>query len=432
MQKTNVSLDWMTRAAVLTCNRRASTFGFDNGHAKMSETRRPGCVLMGCLALDSGLRDTARGPRSIRMKIHIPRFATLTVAIILLTMAGAQALAQSSGASLTGTQQETMAQSTEWTDISPSWLQSTSPCQITFQPGTPGRILLGTCTEGLCFSSDHGATWSREYSDFFIDVGIPSWWIRDVIFNPGNPQEALAVTMSGSYWSDNGGHSWLRHQGSMMPTSAHMLTNSPDGTYAFASEYFGSLFRYDWNAMAWDNELVVHYGMGLYGISFDRSSPARLYMGSEFYDAAVSIDMGQSFFSFSEGLPGPAIPMVADPEVPDRVLAASGSNIYVKPELKSRRPVWFLHSSGLPGTTVLSLIHDPRDPNRMFAGTVDEGVHYSLDRGATWQPLTRKGLDHLSVVDLAINPEKPGWLLAAGHSGGPASGGLFKIRLLRP
>jgi len=360
-----------------------------------------------------------------------PISRTIVAFLLLASFCSSGAHAQGVGTSLDGVAEDSMAQALQWTDISPIWLQTTSPMQISFQPGSPERILLGTCMEGLCDSWDHGVTWSKEYNDFFIDESIPSYWITDVIFNPANAQEALAVTMSGSYFSTNGGGSWQRHGGYTMPTSSKMLVNSPDGMYAFATEFFGSLFRYDWNSMTWDTELVVHYGVGLYDLSFDQSVPAKLYMGSGLHYIAVSTDMGQHCYFYGGGLPGPALPVLADPEIPDRVLAASGPDLFVKPESKSRKPVWFPYGSGLPGTTIHVIIHDPRDPNLMFAGTQDEGVYFSLDRGATWQPLTVRGLDHLTVIDLAINPEKPGFLLAAGHNGGPTSGGLYKIRILR-
>ncbi len=366
--------------------------------------------------------------RSTTMQ-HSPRIFLVTLFMIILC--GAVTQAQGVNPSLGGAAGDTLGQEKGWTDISPVWLQNTSPMQISFQPGSPDRILLGTVTEGLLDSGDHGNTWSREYNDFFIDNTIPSFWITDVIFNPSNAQEGLAVTMSGSYYSTNGGASWQRHSGYTMPTSSKMVVNSPDGSYAFATEFFGSLFRYDWSTMTWDTELVIHYGSGLFNLSFDQSVPAKLYMGSGLHYIYVSPDMGQSAYSYGGGLPGPALPVLADPEIPDRVLAASGPDIYVKPEAKSRKPVWFLYGTGLPGTTIHAIIHHPSNADVMFAGVQDEGVYYSLDRGATWQALNDTGLDHLTVIDLAINPERPGWLLAAAHSGDPSSGGLYKIKILR-
>lgn len=356
---------------------------------------------------------------------------TFVAFLFLVALCSAGAHAQSVGSSLEGTADDTLGQAVRWTDISPSWLQSTSPMQVSFQPGSPDRILLGTVAEGLLDSWDHGNTWSQEYYDFFIDQYIPSYWITDVIFNPSNPQEGLAVTMSGSYYTTNGGASWHRHGGYTMPTSSKMVVNSPDGSYAFATEFFGSLFRYDWSTMSWDTELLVHYGWGLYGLSFDQSVPAKLYMGSGLHYIYVSPDMGQTAYSFGGGLPGPALPVLADPEIPDRVLAASGSELYVKPESKSRKPVWFPYGTGLPGTTIHVIIHHPANADVMFVGLQDEGVYFSLDRGATWRPLTDRGLDHMTVIDLAINPEKPGYLLASAHSGDPVSGGLYKIRILK-
>ena len=369
-------------------------------------------------------------PTQIMFRKTVPYLVLCTLALFLL--AGGTAMAQSISPSPGGSASDRLGHALQWRDISPGWLQTTSPMQVTFQPGSPQRILLGTVTEGLLDSLDHGATWTQHYWDFYISGNIPSTWISDVIFNPANPQDGLAITMSGSYYSLDGGFTWTRHPGSLMPTTGYMLANSPDGMYAFATELFGSLFRYDWSAAAWDTELTVHYNLGLYGLTFDRSSPAKLYMGSELYDVAVSTDLGKSFYSFGEGLSGPVIPIAADPVIPDRVLAASDSELFIKYEAKSRRPVWFPYGNGLPGTTIHVLLHDPRDPNRIFAGLQDEGVYVSLDRGLNWSPMTKRGLGHTTVIDLAINPENPGYLIASAHNGTPAEGGLYMIRILPP
>ncbi len=354
----------------------------------------------------------------------------LPLALGLSALIGTETQAQSHQITAAGATTATPPQPRVWDDVSPSWLSATYPMTVNFQPGSPDRILLGTSTEGLCNSIDHGVTWTREYNDFYIADDIPSWWITDVAFNPANAMEAVAVTMSGSYRSSNGGSSWTRHPGPLMPTSSQQIVNSPDGTKAMASEFFGSLFRYDWATGVWENELVVHYGAGLFEMSFDQSVPSRLYIGSGLLKMVVSPDLGNTYYSFSEGLPTSVLHLVADPEIPDRVLAAAGSELYVKPEAKSRRPVWFPHGSGLPGTTIHTLIHDPLDANRMFVGTQEEGVYVSADRGFTWRPMTRHGLDHLNVVNVAINPENPSFLLAASHSAGnPAGSGLYRIRI---
>ena len=88
------------------------------------------------------------------MLYPIPRI--VPAALVLPVLFGASAWAQSGVPTPVGPAQGTPAQPLQWEDISPIWLQGTSPMRVTFQPGSPERILLGTAFEGLLNSEDHG------------------------------------------------------------------------------------------------------------------------------------------------------------------------------------------------------------------------------------------------------------------------------------
>jgi hypothetical protein len=319
-------------------------------------------------------------------------------------------------------------------DISPPWLQNTAPNCIAFRPGAPDRIFLGSVYDGLLFSTDGGANWHREYIDFYIDEYTPSWWIRDVLFSEQNPMDGIAVTMAGTYWTSDGGATWYAFSWPC-PTMSHMAINSPDGNAAVVSDYTGNLWIYDWNTRTFDMPISVPGAPSCFGISFDQSSPPLLWIASTNRSVWKSPDMGQTLIQFNAGLPASVVVVVADPVLPGRALAAAGPDLFTTDSAKKgggRKPVWFPTGAGLPGTTIHSLIHDPVDPKRVFAGTQDFGIFISIDRGATWNPLTRDWMTHMNIVDLGINPERPGFLLAAGHSGSPDAGGLYKIPIRRP
>lgn len=47
---------------------------------------------------------------------------------------------------------------------------------------------------------------------------------------------------------------------------------------------------------------------------------------------------------------------------------------------------WRPAGAGLPlETSITNIVSDPRDPQRLFAGTRGRGVYRSTDAGATWK-----------------------------------------------
>jgi photosystem II stability/assembly factor-like uncharacterized protein len=56
----------------------------------------------------------------------------------------------------------------------------------------------------------------------------------------------------------------------------------------------------------------------------------------------------------------------------------------------------------LEGSGAVCVAADPNDPNRVYAGTFDDGVYASTDGGATWRP-SGSGLDDRRVLALAVS-----------------------------
>jgi photosystem II stability/assembly factor-like uncharacterized protein len=51
-----------------------------------------------------------------------------------------------------------------------------------------------------------------------------------------------------------------------------------------------------------------------------------------------------------------------------------------------RGETWTRVGAGLPDVEITNIVSDPRQPERVFAGTAGRGVFRSLDAGATWVP----------------------------------------------
>lgn len=317
----------------------------------------------------------------------------------------------------------------DWADVSPPL--GTAPWRIGQDPTNPQRIFLGSWGEGLYRSEDGGITWTQDLIDFASDEGMASDLVVEAELDPSGLL-GVAITISGSYHSGDGGINWSRHpdnnQG-LSPASGYMIQRIPDGSGIVASELSignqnGVVWIYQWASDAWrvaTPSLQNSSGASCLGLGFDTSDPPVLHIGTTARNY-WSNDLGASLHSNSLGLPdNNTSVIVGDPQIPGRVLAAVYGGIYLQTTPGS---VWIPH-----GTPVLSnvqaLIHHPAFPDWMFAGTND-GIFESHDRGATWTPMSTDGLDYDKVADLAIHPLRPNLLYASmALSSAPTAGGLY-------
>jgi ligand-binding sensor domain-containing protein len=64
---------------------------------------------------------------------------------------------------------------------------------------------------------------------------------------------------------------------------------------------------------------------------------------------------------------------------------------------------------GLADHVVTAIAIDPADPDRIYAGTGDNGAYYTRDAGLSWQTVNRN-LDGLTIQSIMIDPTSPGWV----------------------
>src|SRR5205085_8138315 len=82
---------------------------------------------------------------------------------------------------------------------------------------------------------------------------------------------------------------------------------------------------------------------------------------------------------------------------------------------------------GSRGRLLSSMVIDPSDPSRLFAGVNASnggGIHRSTDGGATW-PFAMNGVTDTAVTSLAIDPADPD-VVYAGTRRGRVGGHVFK------
>jgi photosystem II stability/assembly factor-like uncharacterized protein len=89
------------------------------------------------------------------------------------------------------------------------------------------------------------------------------------------------------------------------------------------------------------------------------------------------------------------------------------------------RSHWAHRGPNNVGGRTRSLIIDPKNADRMWAGSVSGGIWYSSDRGTSWAPVN-DWLPNLAVCCLAIDPRNPQFMYAGtgeGFFNGDALGG---------
>ena len=356
-----------------------------------------------------------RTPKALARRGRVLPWIGLAVAFVSLAATGSTARA-------------------DWIDITPNSL-TVSPMQIGFDTTDPDRIFVGSYGDGLFRSENCGETWNRNYTDFFEGEGIATILVNDVELNPGDPTQGIAITLSGSYFTDDSGLSWHRHPDNNVgdgPAIGYDLVAIPDGSGLVASEVGdpfigGAPWVYLWATDSWTpaNPMFLNVaGESTLGIGFDAGDPSVLYIGNTFRNFWTD-DLGTTLNNNSAGLSdNNTRVVVGDPEIPGQALCGVDGGLF-----RQTTPGggWTAYGAGLTGP-IWALIHDPDVPDVMFAGT-DDGVFQSDDRGASWTIMDLTGLPLTKVMDLGIHPGKSNILYATFSDGTPSGGGVFYLEL---
>ncbi len=241
-------------------------------------------------------------------------------------------------------------------------------------PSTPGRVFARK-DRNLFLTEDGGSTWQDSTNDLFVDDRET---LNRVAIAPSRPTTMYAVRTFGISKSLDGGVSW-------QPTGRTPAGNGVNG------------------------QLVV-----------DPADPDIVYGGST-QSVLKTTDGGQSWRRLEGGIPFSTwiASIVIDPTNRSTLYAGAsvGGHVYSGAIRKSTDAgeTWTTLLDGLSSIGELTL--DPRDPQRIYAGTGD-GALLSTDAGVTWQPLGETAAPGAAIFKLHVHPKAPRTAYASSYARG--------------
>ncbi len=245
--------------------------------------------------------------------------------------------------------QKTINEGDSWSDLAPNFLKNFTT--IAIGPKDPNRIFVGTCGgnwPGHIFrSDDSGESWTQ------VDVGNLSGRVKDLWIHPINTDTILALKEHRSSYaggvrrSTDGGNTWDQTYNWHWPNCLASDPNNPDIVY-LGVERLGYVFRsanggltwtnispgdnwnnvfdividsesniliaatefednsmdgiWKWNHSDWTH-LYQFDGFHVNSLAIDRrTNPGTLYAGTNGEGVFVSVDGGESWTPFNDGL----------------------------------------------------------------------------------------------------------------------------------
>ncbi len=313
-----------------------------------------------------------------------------------------------------------------WSAVHPAPLTAVEELEV--DPGDPGTVYAARTFGGLFRRRDGGA-WE------YVGPGSPPQSLEAFAVAPSDPQrlyvlsgDRLSVSRDrGASWSEAGNVPGVFVSGA---NSVRVDPRDPDVVFVGSDSGGGVLKSID-AGRTWSfsrGEGGTRGPAFVVALAIDPRRPDVQYAGSQGEGIWKSADGGEVWrrvLAFP-GFGDVPVALAVDPGETRRVYAAvlrfvsSG----VADDLPPRGEIWRSADGGATwrrlfaaSVPVLSLAIDPRDPRLVYAGLDRRGVFKSTDRGATWRPM-RRGLRAYTVLDVTVDPERPGtvWLAAPAQS----------------
>jgi len=307
---------------------------------------------------------------------------------------------------------------------------------IAIDPADSATLYATSATGGIFKSLDGGATWST------INQGLTTTDIRSILVHPQNRNLLYAGGVGSIFKSSDGGGSWtaidlgsLENVPNPLPTASIKSMISTSGNIVYTGGSAG-VFKSVNQGEAWT---AVNTRLGSHevkALAFHPDQPGVLYAALDGEGVYKSLDGGASWREENGPASSPAqqitkfvSSLIVDPGNSNRLYAGtSGGGVYKGTVASDGHLSWSPMntnvSASLPTGGVQSLAIVPGSPPTLYAGMFQNGIFKTIDDGSdTWvrvteeEPSAGDDLSDRSIFALAIHPESSSILFAGTTSG---------------
>ena len=250
---------------------------------------------------------------------------------------------------------------------------------------------------GVYRSADAGHTWQL--------IGLEGLVVRAIAQAPSNPGVLVAGATDGVYRSEDSGKHWVRispekHEDLRNFDSIAIDPHDPNTIYA-------GTYHLPWKTVdGGKNWAPVHQGMvddsDVMSITIDQNDASHVF-ASACSGIYHSPDGGANWTKF-KGIPNDSrrtVHILQDPNHPMTVYAATTTGLW---KTADDGATWRLITPG--SWSILSMLIDPVNTDRLILGTERLGVQVSEDGGQTYRA-SNQGFSHRRIVDAAVDPQHP-------------------------
>ncbi len=288
---------------------------------------------------------------------------------------------------------------------------------LSYDPGDPNHILLGTSAGQLFVSQDAGNSWT-----LFAHLGAGDDYVLDhIIFDPTNPATVYVAGWSlynkeagDVLRSDDGGRTW-RALPAVHGKSVRALAMAPSDHNTLVIGALDGVFRSNdggatWTRISPENHAEIK---NIESVAIDPVNPDIIYAGT-FHLPWKTEDGGKNWHSIQEGmlLDSDVFSIIIDPHTPSTVFVSACSGIYKSVDAGTL----FSRIRGIPHSAIRTRVlkQDPKRPGIVYAGTTG-GLWKTFNGGTTWELYSAPDI---IVNDILIDPRQPEHMLLATDRGG--------------
>jgi hypothetical protein len=266
-------------------------------------------------------------------------------------------------------------------------------------------LYVGTITDGVQASSDHGATWLP------LNNGLDPVEVDRLAAVAGTPGTLYAGTDGAGVWRLSGGSSsWVRSSDGLNAASVAALAVDPlaAATLYAGTEGGGVLKSLDagagWSPVGFKAMVVNAFDPWVEGVAVDPNQPGTVYalLNRTLFRSGNG---GGSWSAFSLPAGLYAYTLTLSSSGGTTVLWAAGSGGVARSD--TRGETWTKPDPTFT-QSVASLAVAPSSPQTLYAGTRSSGIYKSTNEGVSWSPVNNDGgsgfLSFGHVAAIAVDP----------------------------